>query len=416
MVIKPIDNMVFELEKSFKDNPKLELMIKLELGNLVRKIYSESISQQTGWCMTFKVPEVAILNLLPKINIDQQKLKMNFMSQWKIPTNKNIHMVANPYYHILILFTVYGLKHRNKQLIDSSMTLLLCKIWNGRKQRHIPHCNPDVMRYVVANLSGKYWARKFDSPMLMIMNHYVPTLIKKYGDDINKDTDKTKRLFEQSWGRIRQIFISDMAPDIKTGKSIGRSGLSPLYFNAIKDGSSISTPKIRSSIGDNEIGSSIDDQYTSHSHEELIDNISNYIVMNVRPKYDQFFIQFVNRATTARPTQITLILNNMHSIKYSSYIRDILELMFKQIKYIDKSQICNQSFFTEVIKKKIISSKHSQTINQLKNITDLLLEKIFKDKIAYRDFTEYSNPQRGKLRQITFYGFGYNMQKHICSS
>jgi len=416
MINNPIDILLIELEKSFKNDPKLENAIKFELGNLVRKIYSESINQQTGWCMTFKIPDVAVLNLISKVNIDQQKLKTSFMSCWNIPTNIKIYMATNVYYHILLLFIVYGIRYRNDAIVKSSMILILCKIWNGRRQLYIPHCNPDVMRYVVANLSGKYWARKHDSPMLMIMNHYVPTLLKKYADDVKKDSSKTKRLWDQCWGRIRQIFISDMSPDIKTGQSTGKSGLGPLYFNAIKDGLSISTPKIKSGMGDDEVSSNMIDQYTSHSHEELIDNITNYIIMNVRPKYDQFFINFVNKVTTARTMQITLILNSIHSIKYSNYIRDILELMFKQINISDKAQICNQSFLNEVIKKKIISSKHSKTINQLKNITDLLLEKIFKDKIAYRDYAEYSNPQRGKLRQITFYGFAYNIQKHICSS
>jgi hypothetical protein len=268
------------------------------------------------------------------------------------------------------------------------------------------------MRYVVMNAGGKKYARIYDNPLHMITSKTVPNLLEKYGPDIKKDSTKTISILNQSHSRIRQLFVSDMSPNIKTGKSEANSGLAPEYFEASKQGLKVSSQKIMSK-NDTEIQSI--EQYSSHSHEELINEIINYIIMNVDPKYDSNIIQFINKMTTTRPGHINLILTNIHSLKYEDHIRDIIGLLFKQLQVNTKTEICSPTFLVELVKRRVVSSKHSPIIVQLKNLLDLLLEKIFKNNIGYRDYTLYSTPSRGKLRNIIIYGLCYNIQKYICS-
>ena len=410
----PIDEILSDFLNSCKKDPNLTNIVKLELDKIVRKLYADAISQQNGWCMSFKVPEADVLNMLNIIGIDQTKLLAAFSTQWDVPATA--YMVNNPYYHTLLFLSLYGIRTRKIDIISkNAMVLLLAKLWNGRRQKHIPFCDPDVMRYVVANMSGKYTPRKHDSPIMMIINHYSPTLLETYGDRIKADSTITKRLFDQSWGRIRQLFLSDMSPNIRTGKSEAKSGMAPLYFDAKKKGLKISTPKPGAKLRDSDDALSSIDQYTSHSHDEMITNISNYIMMNIYPKYDDTFIRFINRETSAKAEKIKILLNGVHSVRYSDYIHDTLELMFNQLQVGDRSDICKQLFF-QTVKKRIISSKHSPNVTQLKKIVDLLLGRIFDDKIQYVSYEDYSTPMRGKLRNIVFYGFAYNIQKYVCSS
>jgi len=411
---QPIDVIIEKIRQQFKKSPEIERDIKFELEKLNRKIFQISITQNQGWCTTFKIPQLEISALSNKLNLTLDEIKHAFVSQWKIPVHNNptLFMYGNIYYHMLLLLILYGLRYDNETMSKSALTLFCCKLWNGRRQRHIPYCNPDIMRYVVANASGKKYVRIYDSPLQMITIKYVPSLLSKYGNDIIKDSSKTINILNQAHNRLRQLFVQDMSPNIKTGRSEANSGIAAEYFEASKQGLKISNPKLMTK-DDNE-GQSIE-QYSTHIHEEMINEISNYIIMNIDPKYDSNIIQFINKMTTTRPGHVQVILSAVHSIKYEDYIHDIIGLLFKQLQITSRSEVCSPTFLVELVKKRVISSKHSAVITQLKLILDRLLEAIFKDKIGYRDYTLYSTPSRGKLRNIIIYGLCYNIQKYVCS-
>lgn len=413
---QPIDVIVEKIRQQFKTSPTLERDIKFELERLNRKIFQISITQHQGWCTTYKIPQLEVTALANKLNLTLDEIKHAFVTQWKIPISNNptLFMYGNIYYHMLLLLMVYGLRYNNEEMTKSALTLFCCKLWNGRRQRHIPYCNPDIMRYVVANASGKKYVRTYDSPLHMITAKYVPGLLDKYGKDIVKDSSKTINILNQAHNRLRQLFVQDMAPNIKTGRSEANSGIAAEYFAASKEGLKISNPKLMAK-GDGENDHQSIEQYSTHIYEEMINEISNYIIMNVDPKYDPNIIQFINKMTTTRPGHVQVILSAVHSIKYEEYIHELIGLLFKQLQVSTKNEICVPSFLVELVKKRVISSKHSPVITQLKLILDRLLENIFKDKIGYRDYTLYSTPSRGKLRNIIIYGLCYNIQKYICS-
>lgn len=408
--VNPIDLVLQKLHATFKADPRLERSIQLELEKLVRMTYQDSITQKTGWCMLLKVPHLAVINLFKKLTLDEKTIKRMFLDQFNIPGDP--FMWGNSYYHILLLLVLYGVKYGNDSMAKNAEILVLLKLWNGRRSHLIPYCDPDTMRYVVANLSGRSYFKKFDSPMTLLMSHFAPTLLKKYGSQMRLNSDVIKRFFDQSFGRLRQLFIQDRAPDLKSGIVKARAGIATLYFAAKDKGYKLSSSKMRSNLDDD---FDVVDFYSSGEFDEIIESITNYIIINIQPKYDKSVIDFIHNQSHVNKNIINLLLTSMHSVKYQKHIQEILELFLRQLQVNDKFDVCIPDFLSNVVKRKVVASKHSPVVMQFKTLIGDLTEKIFDDKINYARYCEYSDPIRGQLRKIIIYGIAYNLQKFICS-
>jgi len=405
-----IDVVLQDLMNHFKTTPNSEQVLRVELENIIRKVYVDSINQNKGYCISFKNVESDVLNMYDKFGLDQAKVSAAFAADWVIPAS--VHMANNPYYHILILITTYAIHRRNDKITKDAMTIYLIKTWNGRRSKFIKYCDVNTMRYVIAKLSGKFYARQYDSPLLMLSDKFAITLVEKYRDQILRDSKQTKRLFDAAYGRIFQLFAQGFKPDITTGKSKATGGLAPLYHEAKAKGYSISSPKVMSNAEDSGVSSL--EMYTSDSYEEAINNISTFIIVNHNPVYSPQFVDHVSRMSkNGIKSQIETLLKSVHNIRYSEYIKEMLGLMFKQLPVFEKSELCSPKFY-DIVKQKIISSKHSPNVTQIKQIADLLLYEIFKNDIKTLSYNDYSTPVRGKCRAIIFLGFAYNIQTYLC--
>lgn len=407
--LNPIDSLIGQLLQEFKIDLRLERKIQLELEKLVRLTYQDSILQKTGWCMRLKTPHVAVINFFDKCHLDSKIVKRTILDHFNIPGDP--YKWGNPYYHILLLLILYGIKYNNKSMSKNATILILVKLWNGRRTYHIPFCDPDTMKYVVAHLSNRSYFKKYDAPMIMLIKHFTPTLLKKYGDKMKRDPNVTKHYFDQAYTRLRQLFVQNTAPDIKTGVLRARSGIAPLYFAAKEKGYKLSSSRQFSDADE----SNVVEFYSSGEFDEVIENIANSIVMNVAPMYDAAFLNFIHKQSYVNIESIKLLTKSIHSIKYQKHIREILELIIRQLQLSDKFDVCKANFLSESIKRRIISSKHSTLIVQLKAIVDDLVEKIFIDKITYVKYSQYSYPIKGQLRKVIIYAISYNLQKFICS-
>jgi hypothetical protein len=407
--INPIDLLIDKLHGSFKADPRLERSMQFDLEKLVRMTYQDSISQKGGWCMRLKVPHVDVVNLYKKLNIDESLLKSMILSHFNIPGNP--HMWGNPYYHILLILTLYGVKFGNDSIANSSMSLIFFKLWNGRRSKYIPYCDPDTMKYVVANLSRRSLFKKYDSPITLIMNYFTPTLLKTYADKMRVNSDVIKRLFDQAFTRLRQLFIQDMAPDILSGKNRARSGIAALYFDAKSKGYKLSSSRVNNADDD----VNVVDLYSSGTFDELIDSVTNYIIMNTDLKYPSDLIKFINDQSHVNENVITLLLSGLHAVQYQKYIHEILGLFLQQLQINDKFDVCVANFLSHDVKQRIIASKHSPLVTQFKALIGELTEKIFNEKVQYVKYSSYSNPIRGQLRKVIIYGIAYEVQTYICS-
>jgi len=203
-----------------------------------------------------------------------------------------------------------------------------------------------------------------------------------------------------------------MKPNILSGRNEAMGGIGALYHVAKKKGYSISSPKVLSNNDDSSMSSL--EMYTSDTYEETINAITTHIIVNHHPVYSPQFINYVSVVSkNGIKPQIELLLKSIHNIRYQEYIKEILGLMIKQVPIFDKAELCSPKLF-EIIKQKIISSKHSPNVTQIKQITDMLLVEIFKNTIKTVSFNDYSPPVRGKCRSIVFLGFAYNIQNYLC--
>lgn len=412
-----IEKLLQHIEQQFENDHNLLIKVTNKIKDIARNVYADAITQTTSYCMTFKIFESQVYELCNLVNLDKDTIKEAFIADWQVP--RSAYMVCNPYYHILLLFVCVGLRKNNKDISDRALTLMLVKLWNGRRIKFIKFCNPDVMRYVIANLNGKYKAHHHETPIDLINNHFVPTLLNKYGNAIKANPSETKTLFDRAWSRITQTFISRRVVDLETGDKRGTSGLAPLYYDANEKNLKISKPGSNVDALNSDAEISALDSFSSNANDELINQLANYIVMNFNAfsSYDDNFISFLSKQSTVNKDGLQLILNGIHNIEFTEIIREILELMFKQLQgRVSKTDICTPDFINTTIQKKFISSKHSVTITTLKSLVDTLLEKIFDKYAKYAAYTGYCNPRKGHMRKIVFFSIGYDMQKYICAA
>jgi hypothetical protein len=411
MSTRPIDELLLKLQKYITDNNK-ERAFTLAVEKLVRKVRLDAVGEfNKNFCMKFNLPKNEVLGIFDEVDsFSRDEVTYAFVKQWEVPSGT--FMYSDLYYHNLLLLIAHGIKAKNKALTEAAETLMLIKLWNGRSIGSIKFCDPDVMQYVITQmLNNKSLAKKYANPFEMIINHFVPTLLKKYSPNILRDSSQTKILFNQSFNRLRQIFRSDSIPDKATGQARYRSGLQPLYFKAKEQGFKFSTM----GTGDSEAG--VGDMLSSSGMDEQIENVTNFIVMNISPNYEKSFLEFVNSESTIKLSTIEKVIKSIHTHRYIDEIREIVELTFSRLSDTPKPKFCSPNFMSDVIKKKIISSKHTSDVIQLKQIVDSLLGKILEDKLDKQfSYNIWSNTQKSQWRRIIIYAIGYNIQRQVCHS
>jgi hypothetical protein len=397
----------------------------ISLDKLVRTTQLNAISNhEKNYCLKFFISEQPVLSLLEESPIDYKDLNKVFIKEWGIPLSatrgdegeSDAKMYANPYYHILLFFTLYGIRNKNEKITNDSYSLVLYRIWNGRLRKFIPYCDVETMTYVVSTLMNKkFISNKFETPLEMVNKYFVPTIIEKYKNVIMSNSKETKRIFDAGFARIRQIFVSGKVANLKTSQVIYSSGIAPLYYNAKDKNLKYGSVKL-SNISDNEM-SSATDALSSNVFADQIESVTNYIITNSHPSYQNDIISFINDKTKIKPDQISNILKEIHNHEFKDHIHEILEIVFKRISTSSKNEICSSDFLEDIIKPKLISSKHTTDITQLKEIVDNLLSSLLINKLKPPvNYDSFSDVNKSQFRSLIIYGICYNLQQHICYS
>jgi len=381
-------------------------------SNLILTVSDASVqamSSDQGFCFKFALKNKNYKNLLQIAQLTERDLQIAFTKDWGSNSQKN-HMHSDPYYQTYLFFVYFGIKENNEKIFNSALSCVLFKLWNGRKTKFLQYCNKDIMNYVTNYMcSKKHLSNRFNTPYDMIQNHFIPTLITKYGDNIKTDPLALKRIFEQGFTRLRQLFVSRTKIDIKTGKPVSEGGLVPLYQKAHQEGLSMSTINVRNN---DENPASFDDYMIGSNIDNLISSTVEKIVMNSQPRYSQMFIENLRKQYKLSKNVIQKLLIQLHDYKYHNDLHDIYSIILNQTKVIDKSDICNPTF-TELVNTKVISSKNNKSSNELKSKLMTLLEDILKETIQ-RSLSEYSNVHHIQLRKMVVRVLIYNLRSAIC--
>ena len=402
-----------KLSMTLHADPSIERQLYTELARMVSNAHTQDMSSDEGYCFKFNLPLIAVNKLYKLVDLLQIEVFDAFKSDWGSPTMRN-KMFADPYYQILVLIMFYGLKEKKSRFIENAFLVLLFKIWNGRKAKFFPKwCDKKIMKYVTSHmLTNRHLFAKFDSPLSMIRDHFMPTLLKKYGSEMIKDPKKyTKRIIEQSWGRVHQQFVQNMRTNIKTGTREAQSGILPLYKKAKEQGLSISNPSVNP-LGDEEGQPGFSEFTTVSNRDEIINSTSDHITMNSNPKYTTQVINQINSKTRVSSKVIEVILKSLHNHRFHNTIHDLIGVILSKTNVSDKSEICSQSYLDNV-QKNVISSKNNVDARKIQALSNKLLDEIFKN-VLKRNFKVFSNVQQIQLRNVIIHGLIHNLRRNVC--
>ena len=409
-----VDNAYAIFAEKMKD-PTIERKVITTLNSLVTSIYTSSVNNSDGYCQKFNLPITGVMSFFKILDMNPVAVEELFRKDWGYPPNTK--MYSDTYYHILLLMVMHGVKTGKKQLSINALTLILVKIWNGRKSIFIPYCDVGTMNYVISTmLSNKYYAAKYSTPLALITQLFVPTLLSKYSPIIAKSSVGLKQIFMQSYARIYQIFSQQTKINPSSGQREATGGLAALYYKAKEEGVAMRNTRImtdKDDSGHSEPGASASfDQYgNSNVNDEVISATVDSIVLNKNTVYPAQFVAQVNKVTRVSAKVLDTIFRDIHQNKYYDDIAKILELILSKVSLKSKDEVCSQQFMLD-LKKRVISSKNNKDANLLNKLLDDFLAKIFKD-LGY-DYQKYSGVQRIQIRTALIHCLIYNVKKVLC--
>jgi hypothetical protein len=388
---------------------KIETRIYTEMTKIISAAYSQNIASNESFCFKFTLPLIPVNNFYKTLHLDPAKVNKAVHADW----GRTLTMMhKDPYYQILLLFIYYGVTNKKEMFAKSALMILLMKVWNGRKSKFFKYCDKRIMKYVISNeLTNRHVLSKYENPVSLLKDYFMPTILKKYGPEINRDISKLKRLFEQSWARVRQIFVFNARTNIQTGKSEAQGGLLPIYMKAKDEGHYLSSKSIRTTVGDETV-TGYEEYATTHNRDSIVSKTTDYIILNKSNKYSQKFIFSINRKTNVSIKIIEQILDYIHTQRNYDIIQNLIVLILSRCDISSKEDICNRDF-TKNIRKNVISSKNNKEINKIQRLLDKMLDTFFKEKLK-SNFNKYSNVHKIKIRNVITYALEYNLVKLNC--
>ena len=390
-----------------------KLRVKLLMIQSDASIQAMSASD-SSFCFTFKIKSKIVPDTLKILGISQKEINDAFAEMWGPGAMKN-HMHSDIYYQLFLFCLYIGIESKQQKIIKNALFIILMKLWNGRKSKFIPHCDPKIMQYVAQYMtSKKHLINRYTMPYEVIINYFIPTLLKKYIPYINKDKAfGLQRLFEQAHTRFRQMFVSsNFRISLKTGKKRSIGGILPMYKIAKTKGYSIDSKK---NYQNDDKSLSFTDFISGNNLDDIITNTVNNITSNSNYKYSKLFIMNLNKELKVSVKIIDQVLHSLHNpnLKLYNDLHEILTLILHKLEIQTKEDICKAGF-AELVNTKILKSKNNPTSDKIKTKIIDLLHVIFKEINPNIILTDYSNLELVRLRKIIIRGLIFQLRKETC--
>ena len=404
------------LEKYYKDKvfPQLqdkqkEMLVYTELSKMVTNAYTSNMASDESFCFKFNIPLAGVNNLYKILNLNPIEVGLIYKADWG---NILTAMHKDPYYQILLLLVYHGVIQKKDAFARNALMVLMLKIWNGRKSHFFKFCDKRVMKYVIAAmLTNRHHTSKFENPVTLLKDHFVPTILEKYAPEVRNDISKLKRLFEQTFARVVQIFAQNKRTNLQTGKPEAQGGLLPLYMKARSEGLYLSTPN--ASAGEEGGAPGFEEFETTHNRDEIVSKTTDFIIMN-KISYPTSLISEINQKTNVSSKIIDQILTSLHDHSNFEVIQNLIVLILSRCNISSIGDIC-KSEFSANIQKNVISSKNNEETNKIQRLVDILLEKVFREKLQIR-FDNYSVVHKIKIRNVIIFALEYNLFRVNCRS
>ena len=428
----PIDVIIDELYQWDKDG-KFLAQLELKIRTILRDVLVRaSDNYNDSYCMTFNIPNTKIQSLLDDLPFtNQSQLLYAMVKGWEQEPGVG-KMREHPFYITLIYIAIYALrrlsnkyKPEDNPIVKDIQLLIMFRLWNGQRQRYIPICQPEVVKYVVSEKMNKnYLAHKYETPLQLLKKNYIdgeissrgvarPTIPKTYFPKIAKDSKESIQMIDAPYKRIRQLFVSTRAVNLIKNNATYTSGIASLYHEASRNNERINTAKVQQ--GDDDNASDITSGFSSSSYDNLVETVVNYITMNSNPFYDKDFHVFLDEELKKmKPDMKNKMLKAIHKVEYDSYLTDLLENILARLSGTNKSDFCSPLFFKGVVKRKIVSSKHNPEVNKIKTAATAMINDVFITNFDDNRFMGWSDTQKSLFINLVVYAICYNLRRKIC--
>jgi len=412
MLVNEIDQLLIKISERASSSRGFNRKLEITLRNIVDDvtIIANKNASNRGYCLTFIIPEdVVTKKIIPLLNMTEEEIRIAVATTWKMPLEARVK--SRPYFMTLSLLFAYAARIDNKNIATYVTKLLLFKNWNSHLRKSFPkECNTEIMAYVIANMPSKQFiVTKYSNPLEMIEKHFAPSILKKYFEDVRKHSENSVKVFNQTHVRIGQVFRSGRSVNLQTKKVGAKTGLAPLYYAAHKDNKRIKTSS----------GASSEDSFldftSSHSYELVTSETLQLMRNTIDPTYDKAFHDAINKSKiNVKKKTIDIITQTFYTVSRNAMYDDAISLFVTRLGD-DLSKACSSEFY-QIVKRKIVSSKHNIYVTRLKDVEDRILDDIF--RINFPDaipFMEWSNIYKANFRELITYIVAFYVSRVICS-
>jgi len=410
MQINEIDQLMIKLSERASSIRGFNRKLEITLRNIVDDVttIANKNASNRGYCLTFIIPEDKITQkIIPLLALTEEEIRVGVATAWKMPLEARVK--SRPYFMVLSLLFAYAARIDNKNIAKYATKLLLFKNWNSHLRKSFPkECNSEIMAYVIANMPSKqFLVTKFSNPLELIEKHFVSKIMTKYYSDVQKDSVNSMKVFNQTHNRIGQVFRSGRTVNLQTKQVGAKTGLAPLYYSAHRDNN-----RIKISSGNAE--DSFLDFTSSHSFEIVTSETLQLMRNTIDPMYDKPFYNAINKSKiNVKKKTIDIITDTFYTVSRNAMYDDAISLFVTRLGD-DLSKSCSDDYY-QIVKRKIVSSKHNIYVNRLKDVEDKILDDIF--RINFPDaipFMEWSNMYKANFRELITYIIAFYVARVIC--
>ena len=378
-----VESIDYAIER-LKKNPSLVADLKRKLQQVTSQVYLDA-QTSTTFCHRFLIPS-NLPNILFKIyGVPEEKIKQDFR-HFGMHTNK---MYEDPYYQSLLILYLAGVYLNDEALRKLSLFLILIKLYNGRIYVYFRvKCDDEIASYIIRNKLSGLSLFKEKTP-LQFLSYYIDTLESKYLHDIKRDPLKyTKRLFEQAWGRINQVFRK----------------LSQLYYEAHKSGEKDISVQTVAKNEKNEL--SINDSLFESTAELIIDKYKKAKLLKAikLPPEEKKYLAKLLTVTESAIDKVEEYINNEHN---SAEVTAQLHALLKALKVSSENDLHRLPIVYSI--DTVLGRKTEPNSVKFKEEVDASLSQIFGPVFM----KHISVTQKLKLRKLYSYILFYQLKAII---
>jgi hypothetical protein len=386
-----IDTVFQQVEEFLEANPEIRDKISSDLQTVTHSAIQRAAESDKGYCYIYPTPMHVAEELYETLSISKSMVTQAFQGAWGYPNGTKI--IADPYYHVLLLLVNYGLRHNHRVLVKDAFFLILVNLWNGRMSKYLRYCDSEIMQSVILNMTKKmHLISHHETPYDLLHDHYVDGLLAKYGPEIETDfANGSKKILTKSWKRLNQVFM--YKKKLKSG-DIKLGGLFPLYLKAQEE-----RTRVRPAVFDEA------EESVSYGWKSLDQRIADYVA-ETSPAMDENTLVSLNSRTGVSAKVIATIVSSLREKPNYELVHEMTKVILIVTKAESFYDIARN--FWNAVQEKILSSKRGHGAQTFRRLADVFLTQVLGPTVN-KPYDSYGKVQRVQIRKVLIYVLAYHV-------